>query len=482
MLLTCTTVGTCNVWQQTSSCSATSLVCGNKSGSADCECAANATSTFYADAVNGSVGAALPFPTGINSPAQCRFKTLTSALTLANAAAVAGPATVLATGQTGVGTEVFNAETFPLNVNTNVTLSTTDVAPTPANYIINFTDSTAGQNAVIVHDLGSLSGMTIQNVNGANNNSQGISTACPASPAGVAKVSNVVVIGKSTVGTLPALAAALNVASNCSVNVDSTDLRTAGFGLRVAATSNATAVTFTNGTIDSNNAVGVFANRGVLTLNGTNVKASGLEGIRINPNGGEVVFAETGGVVENNVQNGLSFLGGVGATNASTAVVTNTEIRNNGGFGIGTIAPRPLSLVAVNVHGNTSGGLNATTSGGGGPAVTVTGASHFDTNGSNAVAGGGVSVTGGGSSITATGTTFSGNRGSGVHVGGGGDGKFTSITVNGNGAGQAAGNNPGAFEVENQSKSRIGLPMSQKHSDERGHSLLSVDHHEWRFT
>jgi len=50
-------------------------------------------------------------------PSQCRFKTLTSALTLANAAVVSGgSANVIATGATSSSTVTFAAESFPLVV------------------------------------------------------------------------------------------------------------------------------------------------------------------------------------------------------------------------------------------------------------------------------------------------------------------------------------------------------------------------------
>lgn len=457
MLLTCTPVGACNVWQPTSSCAAASLVCGTKSGAADCECAPNATATFYADAVNGSLAAALPFPTGLNTPSQCRFKTLTAALTLANAAAVAGPASVIATGSTGAGSEVFNAETFPLNVNSNVTLTTSDLVPTPVNYVIQFTDNTSGQSAVVVHDQSAFSAFTVQNVNGAAS-SVGISTACPASPLATAKLSNVVVIGKSTVGANPALAAGLNVVSNCSVAIDATDFRSAGFGIRLIATTNATSVSVTNSTVDSNSAVGILATRGTLTVAGSTVRNNALEGIRIAPSGGEVLFTLTGGKVEGNVQGGLSFLGA--GTAASTASVTNTEVRNNGSssssastfFGILVVASgRTVNLVGVNVHDNAAGGLAALTGGlASGPTVNISGVSHFDTNGTSSNAAPGASATGVGTILTATGATFSSNRGAGVHVGGQAVGTFSGITVNGNGAGQSAANNGGGgFQVEN---------------------------------
>jgi hypothetical protein len=469
MVLTCTAAGACNAWRQTTSCGASSLVCGVKSGGASCECGANPGATFSADAVNGSAAGAAPYPTGLLSPMQCRFKTITAALTQANAAAAAsGSGLVQLTGQTGAGTEVFNAETFPLNVNSNVTLNTSDTPPVPANYVINFTDATSGQNAILLHDLGHLAGFTVQNVNGAAN-STGIGTSCPASPLGAGTVTDVVVNGKSAVVGNPAMANGLNVISNCSVVVDSSDFKNAGFGIRLIATANNTAVTATNGNVDGN-LLGILALRGTLTLTGTNIRNSSLEGIRINPTGGEVVFAQTGGIVESNVQGGLVFLSG--GTNASTATVTNTEIRNNGSssssaatyYGVATTAARPVTLAGVNVHNNAAGGLTASASAGGGSPVVVLTNGTFGFNGTQTVAGPGLNASGAGTSVAATGTSFSSNRGAGVHVGGGAVGTFSAVVVNGNSQGANPAQNPGGFEVEAGTATVTGASTIQRNA------------------
>ncbi len=449
-ILTCTATGGCNAWQLTTSCSASSLVCGSKSGSADCECGGNGTSTFYADPVGGSATGALPYPTGLASPAKCRFKTLTSALVQANAAGALGSGTVIATGQAGSGAATFDAETFPLTVNSNVTLTTADATPTPANYVIAFNDNAASRSAVVLHDLAHFTGFTIQNVSVAAT-STGISTACASPSAGVSVVTGVAVNGKSTASANPSMANGLNVVSNCSVNVTGSTFAFTGFGVRLIATTDATTVAVSNSTLDSNFGIGALVTRGTLTFNTVNVKNSAGEGVRLSPVAGDVVFTDTGSTIESNAHEGLNIF--AGGTAASTTTLTNTEIRNNGSSpggpstfaGITTTAARALTLTGVNVHQNAAAGLTAS----GGPTIVITGASHFDNNGTQTNTAPGLNATGAGTSVTATGATFNSNRGSGVHVGGLAVGTFDGITVTGNGAGQLAANRPGAFEVEN---------------------------------
>ena len=187
-----------------------------------------------------------------------------------------------------------------------------------------------------------------------------------------------------------------------------------------------------------------------MTFTNLNVRNSTGEGILLTPAGGEVVFTQTGGVIENNAREGLRVQPGAGATNASTVTISSTEFRNNGAGPGGvarpgiTIQARPATLTTVNVHDNVAGGLSvssasaiATTT------VTVSGTSHFDTNGTTgpaAVAGNGAGISGAGTTFTASTTTFTGNRGAGVHVGGGATATLHGGSYNGNGAGAATAN------------------------------------------
>src|SRR5262249_41588669 len=58
---TCALVNGCLVWQQTESCTA-GLVCGSASGGPGCQCPANTGSDFFADATDGMLTGAVPYP------------------------------------------------------------------------------------------------------------------------------------------------------------------------------------------------------------------------------------------------------------------------------------------------------------------------------------------------------------------------------------------------------------------------------------
>jgi hypothetical protein len=477
MLLTCTSVGGCLVWQQTSSCSASSLVCANKGATvADCECAPlpAGTTSFYADAVSGSAAGAAPFPTGAQTPAQCRFKTLTATLSVASAAATTqGSAKAIATGATGLVVEVFANETFPLDVMPNVTLTTTDTTPTPANYVINFNDNTLNRSAVVVHDAASFSGFTVQNTATAANGASGISASCPSSGTIAAgAVTGVIVNGKSTVAAAAALTNGVTVATNCNLALDTVDAKACGTGLKLAGSSNTATVTATSSTFESNT-TGVLGARGVLTLNSSTVKTNTGDGIRITPAGGQLVFSMTGGVIDSNLGWGVNVQVGSGATAASTASFTGTELKNNGinpggppiAGGLQDTAARPLTFNSVNVHDNASVGVTAS----GGAIVTVGGVSHFDTNGQAGTAAAGFTVSGAATTLTVNAsnagkTTFASNRGPGIHLGGGATGTFTGISVTGNNSGQAASTNAGAFEVEAATATVSGATVIQRNA------------------
>src|SRR5207253_956266 len=97
------------------------------------------------------------FATGLNSPANCRFKTLTIGVTTAT---VSGDK-VIATG--GATTFPAAAETFPLNVSAGVTLTTSDSVPTPANYTIDFNGAST---AISLAGSSVFEGFTVSNVGG----------------------------------------------------------------------------------------------------------------------------------------------------------------------------------------------------------------------------------------------------------------------------------------------------------------------------
>ncbi|MHB1845627.1 MAG: hypothetical protein ACYCWW_12435, partial [Deltaproteobacteria bacterium] len=102
--------------QLVTACADAGFVCDARGGAPGCHCPGNSTPTFYVDPTNGSDLDAGTFPSGVNLPAACRFRTLTHALAVAGAAGA--EAQVVATGATPV---VFvgpsgGGERFPLVV------------------------------------------------------------------------------------------------------------------------------------------------------------------------------------------------------------------------------------------------------------------------------------------------------------------------------------------------------------------------------
>lgn len=173
-VLTCAARNGCTVWTATQTCTE-GLTCAVRSGTATCACPANQGTDFYADALAGSAATEAPFPTGVDSPAACRYRRVTDALAAATNAARGGTsAQVLMTGRQ-TGPMRFRNETFPLVVPAFVNLTTTDNPASAANYIIELNASleavaTNGGAAFVVRgSMGSrslVSGFTVQNRTG----------------------------------------------------------------------------------------------------------------------------------------------------------------------------------------------------------------------------------------------------------------------------------------------------------------------------
>ena len=124
---------TCGTW--TAEPCAAGLSCGALSGAHACECLPAEGGILVADPAAGS---ALPYATGRDSPAQCRFARLGDAL----AAATPGT-TVRAAGAPPGGTVAFSksaGETLPLTIPAGVTL-TSDAATGGGRYVVRMDDA-----------------------------------------------------------------------------------------------------------------------------------------------------------------------------------------------------------------------------------------------------------------------------------------------------------------------------------------------------
>jgi hypothetical protein len=425
---TCNSVGGCLVWQQTTSCSTSGLVCASSNASLVCQCPAYTGSSFYADAFNGSTTGALPFPTGAQSPLVCRFKKLGDALSAANAKGTGSQA--IASGfVTNGAAMVFTRETLPLTVSDGVTLTTSDVPLTPADYVIDFDSSTASAAVVLtgggVGSTTTFSGFTVQNAGGMAG-ADAVDLACTSG--GSIKLDTDILNGASQRTTLTN---GLNVSGTCAVTTNALDVE--GFtndGVLVAPSNNTTTIGMTGGTIGgaatAANGIGIQLSTGALSLTNVVVSDSTTVGINDTPNGGDAALTMTGGQVVGSGQEGILVALGTGATAASTVSITGTEITGNntsaGALPGVWIQARNAVFDGVNVHANTGGGVlvEAVAAGPSPPTATVTSVSavsHFDSNiaGASTFNGTGfrARLTG---QVTLSGATFSNNAGSGAHA------------------------------------------------------------------
>ncbi len=396
---TCTAVvvgtATCKVWEGAATgspgdCVAASLTCQTQGGTAACQCPAHvAGQPFFVDPVNGSAPGAGVYPTGLQTPSQCAFGTLTAALAVAPSGG-----TVEATGTTPA---TFthkangNSETFPITVPAGVLLTTSDATPNPADFLISFNSATAA-SAVILGGAGAgLQGFTIQN-NGGSATADAL--ACTAGAVTI----NAVDLVAAAAGSATHLSAGLNVSGTCAPTAS--DLNVTGFtgdGVSIDTTSGTSA--FTSSTF-STNGTGLLASSGLTTLTGVTITKSVANGVEIAAGvaGNPTVTITDGEITANGVAaggaaNGINLVSGA-------LTVDGTAVTGNGLNGL---------LVA---GGSASLGLDANNLG-----------AAFDGNGVSA-AGAGLSVTGG-TAVTATSIDASGNKGDGVSVTGG-----TTITLN----------------------------------------------------
>ncbi len=170
---------TCLTWQAETNCAGSSLSC--RAGA--CACPDNPGPLYVADAVNGSPAGAPPIPTGLDSPAACRYRTLTDALASANL--LGSGATVRARGWSASvpGGVVVFSEAGALSIGAGVAVTTDDAVPAIGHYAITTAAALTGA-FVTVGPGSSVSGFEIRNE---ASTGAGIATSCP-NPADVGPV------------------------------------------------------------------------------------------------------------------------------------------------------------------------------------------------------------------------------------------------------------------------------------------------------
>jgi hypothetical protein len=405
-VLTCLTDAPsgCLYWTQPNDCTASSYVCGTKSGVAACQCAEHSGGDYYADPVSGADTSTV-FPTGINSPASCRFGTLHKALSVATSAGNRVIATSTSVPQ------IFNSETFPLVVPAGVTLTTSDSVPTPGNYFIGFnTGATAG---VSLAASSTIEGFTILNENG---NAAAAALVVTGTGATVDMVSL-----EGTNGTTLATGISVTGAGQGLLNA----VTVQGFttGVSVATTSGAT-VALNNSTI-STNTTGVALTNGTLSTNTVTVNGGSGDGVSVKAAAGAISTLNATSLTVKN-------MGGMGVAQVSSGGVvsvtlTSADVGSNGGGGM-LVTGGTGTLGAVTLHDSTGVGLTqsaGTVTLGSGGTTTVqgntgkgvalsggtmnVGAASIANNG-----GDGVAVTGGATLVSNAGAQYTSNGGNGI--------------------------------------------------------------------
>ena len=394
-VLTCMTESSsgCKIWQASTHCGSNGLTCGSKGGSGPgCQCPENAGTDVYVDPGAGSdVGGGL-FPTGIQSPAACRYATLTNGLTK-----VGAPGRVIAVSANLPAT--FGGETFPLNVPAGVTVMTADATFNASDYVISFS---SGSTAVVLNNGTALRGFSI--------NGSGAANALVACSAGTTILDTLSLNGNGTVTD------GVDLGGTCAATLMNavTIAQLAGVGLNVSSSA---ATNLTGTTTISATSVGVQLTNGSLTASGLHADGNRQYGMLLpgtaagtpllNLNQSTASGNGTGGVFA-----GISI--GKGSLTAS-----NSTVAGNGGIGIELNSTATHQLTSVMSQGNgTSSGASF------GLALTAGTLVATDlTAGSNTDSG--VSISGG--TATLTGSTLDQNTGRGLIVTGAG----SVVTVSG---------------------------------------------------
>ena len=362
IVLTCTrdTMGGCNVWTQTSVCTG-GLVCGTKTGGgtvAACQCAEHTGNDYIVDPTNGSDAQVGVFPTGNDSPEECRYGTLGKGLSFATA----GNRVV---AKTDAGHAAFSAETFPLDVPSGVTLTTADAMLTPTDYTIDFTNVGGSTAGVVLANGSTVEGFTIQDSGAAGAASAILITGAGATvDTVVLEGSNALADGISVTG---GGAGVVNAATIAGFTTGMTMSTTGSVALQSSSiAANVGGVALSNGTLTTGGTSGVTISGG----SGVGVAISAVTGTSSTLNGTALTIASMagGGISQSATGTGtvaLSYasgdLGHCGATGAKGGI---------------NIAAGGATIGAVTIHDNTGVGLTQSTTGtvtlGQGGTTTVT--------------------------------------------------------------------------------------------------------------
>jgi hypothetical protein len=293
------------------------LTCGNMPAYGSCPCPANG-GELEVDAVQGSALGAPFFPTGISSPAQCRYRRLGDAL-----AAASSGNTVKMTGWTS-GTVTFSVaasgEAFPLVVNPGVTLTTTDSPLDPTHYVVEVDQAGAARPVLQLDHDAAASGFTVRPA-GSGTASDALFVSCTAGGTAPVTLSNLVLDGKGSLGT-STIAEGLRLSGTCGVSAQSVVVENAAqAGVRV-------------------NTSGLTASPPSVSIAGCTMRANGDGGLVVD------VDASMGPL-------SLSVTGNEVALNGAATTFTDGAVtRKGGGVVLRGAVPQSFAFTGNTVHGN----------------------------------------------------------------------------------------------------------------------------------
>lgn len=342
----------CATWTAESACESTKP-CQKAGTQATCGCPMPAGGELFVDPVAGNDSAALT-PTGAESPAACRFKTLTRAL------AAVGGGTTRIVAKTAVTPTLFGGETFPIVVPSGVTVTTADATPTPGNYAIAFNSASAIE-AISLADKAALMGFTLRNVIG---NQAAKMIACRL---GEVTVRSVALLGGTPTATNKqaigiAIGAAAAVTDTCTGTFENVTVD--GFAIGIEAkTSAATPVQIVDVTIRDTSTTGLLIAAG--TISATNLTVTGtpggttVDGVSLIGVSATVapVFNATDLAVLDVGDEGLDIQAPVGMATPQVTL-TRGKIQGADGFGI-RIRGGSIIATGTSVTGSGGGGMTA---------------------------------------------------------------------------------------------------------------------------
>lgn len=369
------------------------------------ECPSNTGTEVYADPVSGSHAGAPPFPTGVAEPAQCRFSTLTAALS------AAGPGQrVVAMGASPGAPAVFANESFPLLI-TGTTVTTVDAPLNPSNYLIHYPGTPPA--AALLYSGARLEGFTVFHT--ANQSSTSFSVGCGRGSVGLGSM----VLDANGFG-VPMGVAVAGTDNDCSAAISHSTVR-GGFLTGINISTASTALNTVTGGILEQTRGGFVLQRGKGLLEGVLVRDNQGSGVTVSPSAAGVVpeLTLTETVITGN--RGVGLLVTAGSGGAPLVNMSGGEVSLHGDSmfllpGVDLRAGQ-LSLTGVQISRNTGGGL--VVRGGSGQAGAGTVLSNNGVNYTQP----GIALTAGTLAVGAA--TVQGNQGGGVIVSGG------TLTANG---------------------------------------------------